>query len=147
MEDLNAASLKDVSDFFRTYYAPNNAVLTLVGDFNSAEVLKKIEKYFDDIPQQSPPPVPNTDEPKQTAEKRKTIEDPLAQLPRLDVVFKIPAANTPDFYALDFMGDVLSQGQSSRLYLKMVKRKGAGHQRQLRSGVTPRPRPVLVLAR
>jgi predicted Zn-dependent peptidase len=123
MEDLNAASLKDVSDFFKTYYAPNNAVLTLVGDFNSEEVMKKIEKYFDDIPQQAPPPAPNMDEPKQTAEKRQTIEDPLAQLPRLDIVFKIPAGDTPDFYALDFMGDVLSSGQSSRLYLKMVKEK------------------------
>jgi predicted Zn-dependent peptidase len=123
MEDLNAASLKDVSDFFRTYYAPNNAVLTIVGDFNSAEIMNKIEKYFDDIPQQTPPPVPNTDEPKQTAEKRKTIEDPLAQLPRLDILFKIPAGNTPDFFALDFMGDVLSHGQSSRLYIKMVKEK------------------------
>jgi zinc protease len=123
MEDLNAASVKDVSDFFRTYYAPNNAVLTLVGDFNSEEVMKKIEKYFDDIPQQVPPPAPNMDESKQTAEKRQTLEDPLAQLPRLDIVFKIPAGDTPDFYALDFMGDVLSSGQSSRLYLKMVKEK------------------------
>jgi len=123
MEDLNAASLKDVSAFFRTYYAPNNAVLTLVGDFDSAEVMKKIEKYFDDIPQQNPPPAPNMTEPKQTAERRKTIEDPLAQLPRLDILYKIPAGNTPDFYAMDFMGDVLSQGQSSRLYLKMVKEK------------------------
>src|SRR5215467_4053335 len=123
MADLDAASVKDVADFFKTYYAPNNAVLTLVGDFNSAEVMKKIEKYFDDIPQQTPPPVPNTDEPKQTAETRQTIEDPLAQLPRLDIVFKIPAGDTPDFYALDFMGDVLSSGQSSRLYLKMVKEK------------------------
>ena len=123
MEDLNAASLKDVSDFFRTYYAPNNAVLTLVGDFDSAEVMKKIEKYFDDIPQQTPPPAPSVSEPKQTAERRKTIEDPLAQLPRLDVLFKIPAGNMPDFYALDYLGDVLSHGQSSRLYLKLVKEK------------------------
>jgi predicted Zn-dependent peptidase len=123
MEDLNAASLKDVSAFFRTYYAPNNAVLTLVGDFDSAEVMKNIEKYFDDIPQQNPPPAPNMTEPKQTAERRKTIEDPLAQLPRLDILYKIPAGNTPDFYAMDYMGDVLSQGQSSRLYLQMVKEK------------------------
>jgi predicted Zn-dependent peptidase len=123
MEDLNAASLKDVSDFFKTYYAPNNAVLTIVGDFNNEEIMKKIEKYFADIPQQTPPPVPNMDEPRQTAEKRQTIEDPLAQLPRLDIVFKIPAGDTPDFYALDYMGDVLSSGQSSRLYLKMVKEK------------------------
>ncbi len=123
MEDLSAASVKDVSDFFRTYYAPNNAVLTIVGDFNSAEMLRKIEKYFVDIPPQTPPPAPNVDEPKQTAEKRKTIEDPLVQLPRLDIVFKIPPGNTPDSYALDYLSDVLTRGQSSRLYLKMVKEK------------------------
>lgn len=123
MADLDAATVKDVSEFFRTYYAPNNAVLTLVGDFDSAEVMKKIEKYFSDIPQQTPPPEPNVAEPKQTAERRKTIEDPLAQLPRLDIVYKIPAGNTPDEYALDYLSDVLSYGQSSRLYQKMVKEK------------------------
>ncbi len=123
MADLDAASVKDVSDFFRTYYAPNNAVLTLVGDFDGAEVMKKIERYFSDIPQQTPPPEPNVTEPKQTAERRKTLEDPLAQLPRLDIVYKMPQGNTPDTYALDYLSDVLSFGQSSRLYQKMVKEK------------------------
>src|SRR5947208_9297260 len=72
MEDLNAASVKDVADFFKIYYAPNNAVLTLVGDFKSSEVLSKIEKYFANIPAQVPPPSPDMTEPKQTAERRKT---------------------------------------------------------------------------
>jgi zinc protease len=123
MEDLDKATVKDVSDFFRTYYAPNNAVLTIVGDFNSDEVMKKIEKYFEDIPQQTPPPVPSVDEPKQKAERRRTIEDPLVQLPRLDIVYKIPAGNTPDTIALDYLSDVLSVGRSSRLYVKLVKEK------------------------
>jgi zinc protease len=123
MADLSAATVKDVSDFFRTYYAPNNAVLTLVGDFDSAEVMKKVERYFSDIPQQTPPPEPNVVEPKQTAERRKTIDDPLAQLPRLDIVYKIPPGNTPETFALDYLSDVLSYGQSSRLYQKLVKEK------------------------
>src|SRR5215470_4187525 len=68
MEDLNAATLKDVSDFFKTYYAPNNAVLTLVGDFKTPEVLQKVEKYFGSIPSQPPPRPPDLSEPKQNGE-------------------------------------------------------------------------------
>jgi predicted Zn-dependent peptidase len=110
MEDLDKASLKDVSDFFRTYYAPNNAVLTMVGDFKSEEVLAKIQQYFEPIPRQTPPPAPNMTEPKQSAERRKTISDPLADADELDIVFKIPPGNTPDWYALSVAGLVLSQG-------------------------------------
>ena len=70
MQDLNAATIKDVQEFFRIYYAPNNAVLTLVGDFQPAEALAKIKKYFGDIPAQPAPPVPDLAEPKQTAERQ-----------------------------------------------------------------------------
>src|SRR5215472_2601429 len=63
MEDLNAATIKDVQDFFRVYYAPNNAVLTLVGDFQPQEALAKIKKYFGDIPSQPATPVPDLSEP------------------------------------------------------------------------------------
>jgi predicted Zn-dependent peptidase len=115
--------LKDVSDFFRTYYAPNNAVLTMVGDFKSDEALAKIQKYFEAIPRQTPPPVPNMTEPKQSSERRKTISDALADADELDIVFKIPQGNTPDWYALSVAGLILSQGTSSRLYLELVKDK------------------------
>lgn len=121
MADLDAAAVKDVADFFKTYYAPNNAVLTLVGDFKSNEVLPKIEKYFGDIPSQPAPPVPDMSQPKQTAERRKTIEDPLAQIPRIDIAWRIPPGNTPDWYALFVLGEILSSGQSSRLYRTMVR--------------------------
>jgi zinc protease len=121
MEDLNAATLEDVSSFFKTYYAPNNAVLSLVGDFKTDEALAKIEKYFGNIPSQPAPPAPDVTEPKQTAERRKTVEDPLAQLVRIDIAYKIPTGNTPDWYALAVLGQVLSNGQSSRLYQKMVR--------------------------
>src|SRR5579871_6304854 len=70
MADLNAASLDDVAQFFKIYYAPNNAVLTLVGDFNPAYALARIKKYFDDIPQQPASPAVNMAEPVQTAERR-----------------------------------------------------------------------------
>jgi zinc protease len=121
MADLDAAAVKDVADFFKTYYAPNNAVLTLVGDFKSNEVLTKIEKYFGSIPTQPAPPAPDMTEPKQTVERRKTIEDPLAQIPRIDMAWKIPPGNTPDWYALYVLGEILSTGQSSRFYRNLVR--------------------------
>ncbi len=121
MEDLNAATLKDVEDFFRIYYAPNNAVLAMVGDFKTDETLAKIRKYFEDIPSQTAPPVPDMTEPKQAAERRKTLEDPLAQFPRLDIVYKIPPGNTPDWYALSVASRIMTNGQSSRLYQKLVR--------------------------
>ncbi len=123
MADLNAATVKDVQDFFRIYYAPNNAVLTLVGDFEPQEALAKIKKYFGGIPSQPAPPVPDLSEPKQTGERRKTIEDPFARLPRIDIAFKIPPGNTPDEYALDVLSTALGEGQSSRLYQNLVKDK------------------------
>jgi predicted Zn-dependent peptidase len=121
MEDLNAATVDDVKSFFKIYYAPNNAVLSIVGDFKTDEVMAKVEKYFGDIPSQPAPPSPDMTEPKQTAERRKTIEDPLAQLARIDIAYKIPTGNTPDWYALAVLGEVLSSGQSSRLFQKMVR--------------------------
>ncbi|HYR41399.1 MAG TPA: pitrilysin family protein [Terriglobia bacterium] len=130
MEDLNAATVKDVAEFFKTYYAPNNAVLSMVGDFKTNEVLAKIEKYFGNIPSQPAPPAPDMTEPKQTAERRKTIEDPLAQLARLDIAYKIPPANTPDWYALYVLGEILSTGQSSRFYQKLVRDKQVAVQTQ-----------------
>lgn len=123
MADLNAATVKDVQDFFRIYYAPNNAVLTLVGDFEPEEALAKIKKYFGSIPSQPAPPVPDLNEPKQTAERRKTIEDPFARLPRIDIAFKISPGNTPDEYAMDVLSTALGEGQSSRLYQSLVKGK------------------------
>ena len=123
MQDLNAATVKDVQDFFRVYYAPNNAVLTLVGDFKPAEALAKIKKYFGDIPAQPAPAVPDLAEPSQKGERRKTIEDAFAQTPRLDIAFKIAAGNTPDWYALNVLSDVLGSGQASRLYQSLVKDK------------------------
>jgi len=121
MDDLNAASLDDVKAFFKTYYAPNNAVLALVGDFKSEDALAKIKKYFEDIPSQPPPPRPDMTEPPQTAERRKTIEDNFAQIARLDINYKIPSYDSPDYMPLNVAMSILGSGQSSRLYQKLVK--------------------------
>ena len=123
MEDLNAATVQDVADFFRIYYAPNNAVLSIVGDFQPDAALSLIRKYFETIPAQPASPVPDVAEPAQKTERRKIIEDAFAQAPRLDIVYKVPSGNTPDWYALSVLGQVLSGGVSSRLYQKLIKEK------------------------
>ena len=121
MEDLNAASLEDVKEFFKRYYAPNNAVIAIVGDFKSDEVLAKMKKYFEDIPSQPAPPKPDLSQPAQTAERRKTLEDAFAQLPRIDIAYRIPDGLNADYYALRVMSQILGSGQSSRLYQRLVR--------------------------
>src|SRR5437588_1026414 len=123
MEDLNAATVEDVAAFFKLYYAPNNAVLTLVGDFNPADALKKIKQSFESIPRQPDPPAVDMTEPAQTAERRATVEDALARLPQVDIGFKAVPGNTADFYALQVLSAALQSGQSSRLYQALVKDK------------------------
>ncbi len=123
MEDLNAASVEDVAAFFKTYYAPNNAVLTLVGDFKTADALKKIKQNFEQIPRQPDPPAVDMTEPEQKAERRASVDDALARLPQVDIAFKALPGNTPDFYALQVLSASLQSGQSSRLYQVLVKDK------------------------
>jgi zinc protease len=123
MEDLNGATVEDAAAFFKRYYAPNNAVLSLVGDFKTEEALALIKKYFENIVAGAQPPAVDMTEPEQKGERRKTLEDAFAQTPNLDIVYKIPPGNTPDWYALDVLGDVLAAGASSRLYQKLVKEK------------------------
>jgi zinc protease len=121
MEDLNAASIEEARAFFRTYYAPNNAVLTLVGDFQTDTALALIKKYFEPIPAAPRPPVPEVIEPEQNGERRKVITDPFAQAPRIDIVYKIVPGNTPDWYALRVLGHVMAGDLSSRLYRRLIK--------------------------
>jgi zinc protease len=144
MIDLNAASLEDVTKFFKTYYAPDDAVLTLVGDFKTPEAIDKIKKYFEDIPAQPAPPPVDMTEPAQTKERRTTIEDSFARLPRLDIVYKSVPGNTPDWYALDMLGDILFGGPSSRLYQKLVKEKAVAL--QVAGGIDMRRGPALFQA-
>ena len=123
MEDLNAATVEDVQAFFETYYAPNNAVLVIVGDVKTRDALAKVRKYFAAIPSQPLPPGVDMTEPQQTEERRALIQDVLARLTRLDMVYHMPPALTPDADALSVLASVLSEGRSSRLYEAIVRQK------------------------
>src|ERR1700685_27122 len=123
MSDLNAATVQDVSDFFRIYYAPNNAVLTLVGDFDTDEALAKVKKYFAGIPSQPEPPKVLLDEEPHYGERRETVYDPLARLPQIIMAYHIPPGNTPENYAMQQLAIILGRGDSSRFYQHLVKDK------------------------
>jgi len=123
MEDLSAASVDDVATFFKTYYAPNNAVLSIVGDVDTKKTMALVEKYFGTIVRQPDPKRPDLAEKPHTAERRSTIEDPLARLPRIDIAWIAPPAQSPDSAALDVLSDVLSSGRSSRINQVLVREK------------------------
>ncbi len=123
MSDLSAASVDDVATFFKTYYAPNNAVIAIVGDIDTRATLAKIEKYFGPIAKQPAPPTVDMTEPPQTEERRATLEDPLARLPRIDMAYKIPPSSSPDQDALTVLGTILSGGRSSRFYEAIVRQQ------------------------
>jgi zinc protease len=120
-EDLNAADLSDVAEFFRIYYAPNNAVLTVSGSFEIDEAKSLIEKYFATIPSQPKPTQVDVGEPVEVAVKHKTWEDKLAPFPAFLIGWKVPPRRTKDFYAIYLAGKLLYEGESSRLYQKLVK--------------------------
>lgn len=120
-EDLESSTIDDVRHFFKTYYAPNNAVLALVGDFDANQMAKLVEKYFATIPSQPAPSKPEVSEPTQTKEKYLLVEDQHAKAPAFWVSWKAPARRKPDYYALGIITKLLAAGDSSRLYQRMVK--------------------------
>jgi len=123
MEDLNAGTVEDVKEFFKTYYAPNNAVLAIVGDVKKEDALARVRQHFESIPSQPAPSPVDMTEPPQTSERRATIQDPLARLTSLDIVYHMPPALTPDADALSVLASVLSSGRSSRLYEVILRQK------------------------
>jgi zinc protease len=134
MQDLDAASVDDVKQFFKTYYAPNNAVLALVGDLDTKETLAKVKKYFGNIPRQTPPVPADLTEPAKDGERRGKLDDPLARLTRIDIAYRIPPSSTQDARALSAAAQILGGGgggfggrggggNNSRLYLKLVQEK------------------------
>src|SRR5882762_5736249 len=123
LAEVNAATIDDVRNFFKTYYAPNNAVLTIVGDVDVEEVKKMVEKHFAGIPAQPVPPRPDLTEPPQTKEKRVSQTDKLANLPALVTGYHIPAQNSPDFPAMALLVQILQGDDSSRWYQRLVKEK------------------------
>ncbi len=123
MADLNAASVDDVTAFFKTYYAPNNAVVAIVGDVSTPQVMSKMRQQFESIPSQPAAPAVDMTEPPQTAERRLTLDDALARLTRVDIVFKVPPVRDPDFDAIRVAASILGSGRSSRLYETLVRQK------------------------
>jgi zinc protease len=123
MEDLNAASTQDVASFFQTYYAPNNAIIAVAGDVTTAGVRALARKYFESIPAQPAPPAVDITETPQASERRLSLEDPLARLPRLDVSYRIPSDLSADGDAVEVLSLVLSAGRSSRFYENIVRQK------------------------
>ncbi|HYL82149.1 MAG TPA: pitrilysin family protein [Candidatus Acidoferrum sp.] len=129
--ELENLSRPQAREFFRTYYAPNNAVAVLVGDLNPAEVIQTVERYFGDIPAQPIPPPPVVDEPSQRGERRIRVEFPAE--PQLLMLYHVPPLGQADTYALNALGTLLGEGRTSRLHMRLVE------QERLASSVTAGP--------
>ena len=124
LADLDAATLEDAKSFFDTYYAPNNAVVVVAGDFELAEARAWVEKYFGPIPARAQPPRPDLTEPVRTEEKRDSYVDRLAPRPALALAWQVPPRNTPEHYAFSLLDTILLQGEDSRLWQKLVQERG-----------------------
>ncbi len=124
LTDIEAAKLDEVKKFFDTYYAPDNAALTIVGDFDPAEAKKFVEKYFASIKPSQLPPQPDLTEPSQETEKRITKTDPLAPRPALAIGYHMPERNTPEYYAMGLIEQMLIEGNDSLLYKELVQKRG-----------------------
>lgn len=119
MADLDAASLEDVKEWFRTYYGPNNAVVVIAGDVKADEVFEKVKKYFGEIP--AGPPIAKHKEwiAKMTGKTRSVVQDRVPQA-RLQKVWNVPGWGTEAMARLNLLGDILTSGKSSRLYKRLV---------------------------
>ncbi|MEX0290556.1 MAG: M16 family metallopeptidase, partial [Flavobacteriaceae bacterium] len=124
LEDLDAANLEDVASFFKTYYAPNNAAVSVVGDFDIEETKAWIEKYFGNIPASELPEKPDISEPRQEEEKEFVKNDSLANKPAIALAYHMPERNTQEYYAMGLLDQILVQGDNSLLSQKLVKDKG-----------------------
>lgn len=124
LAELDAATLEDAKSFFKTYYAPNNAALVVVGDFTPTDAKAMIEKYFAQIAASDLPKQPDITEPVQQKEKRFTVEDKLINKPAVAFAYHMPDRNTPEYYAMGLIDQMLIEGSDSRLYQSLVQEKG-----------------------
>ena len=125
LADLEAFTFEQAVKFHGAYYTPNNCVIAVVGDVTREHALARIDHFFGAIPSAPRPAAPDVSELTSGGERRQTTIDPLARLARIDIAFQIPAANSPDFHALQLLTMVLSGGQSSRLYQEVVLKQEA----------------------
>jgi len=121
--DLDAATLDDVRTFFKTYYAPNHAVVLMVGDVEPREGLRLAERYFGDIPSNSVPAGADTKEPPQTEERRGEVEEKFGTLPAIAIGYQAPARGTADWYALAMLDQAMHGGRVGRVYRQLVLEK------------------------
>jgi zinc protease len=121
-EHIELASLQDVKEFFKNWYVPNNAILSISGKVKTKEALSLVEKWFGTIPSR---PLPNLEVPQEKNLLQKSIKEIKAAvpIPAIFMAFRTPARNHPDFYAVDLLSDILANGQSSRLFRRLLKEK------------------------
>lgn len=120
MEDLDAATEEDYKNFYKEFYVPNNAILSIAGDIDMEQTKKWINQYFGGIPKGKKEIYrPNIEEPPLSGEVRDTVRDNI-QLPAVVQSYRTPAQSTDDYYAVDMLSKLLSQGESSRLYKSLV---------------------------
>lgn len=113
-----------MQSFFKTYYAPNNAALAIVGDFQTEAAKAMVAKYFESIPKSNLPPEPDLTEPQQQKEITATRKDPLANRPALAFAYHMPPRNTPEYFAMGLLDQMLVHGDDSLLYEELVKKRG-----------------------
>lgn len=124
MEDLSEASLDDIKQFFETYYTPDNAVLSITGDFDSSEARSLVEKYFGEIPQGGgKPPLSAMDVPPTFGKPSRQVVDDDVALPRLYMAFRSPIFGSDDYYAASVAGAILGMRRGSRLHRALVRER------------------------
>jgi zinc protease len=121
--DLDAADLKDVQAFFKTYYVPNNAVLLVLGDVKAEEGLALAAKYFADIPAGPPPPFADPGEPQQKEERRGEVEEKFGTLPAMAIGYTVSERRTNEWYAMALLDQALHGGRAGRMYRDLVLEK------------------------
>jgi zinc protease len=132
---IDQAKYSEFMDFYKTFYVPNNATLTIAGDFTPEQAKAYVQKYYGYIAKGTGPiPTPNIKEPKWTKEVRKTYYDKV-QLPAVVFSYHTPEQGTQEAYALEMLGNILSSGKSSRLNKAVVE----GQQKAVQSGAFPMP--------
>ncbi|MEW6126119.1 MAG: pitrilysin family protein [Acidobacteriota bacterium] len=123
MADLDAATITDVKNFFKIYYAPNNAVLAIAGDIDLAQAETLVRKYFSTIAKQPAPPAVDVTEPFETVLQKNLAEDTHAETPAIAIAWKLPPRRAPDAYPIAMLKSILFDGESARLYQTLVKDK------------------------
>ncbi len=124
LKDIEAATLGDAKTFFDKYYSPKNAVLVVVGDFDTPEAKAFVAKYFANIPAAAPDAIPDISEPAQTAERIVSRTDKLANKPAIAFGYQMPARGSSEYYAMGLIDQIMLQGEDSLLYQELVKKKG-----------------------